>query len=146
MKQSSYYRWSFSSLIDYASSVVTIAIISHYIGVAEMITYSYVWFLLDAAHIISGALGTSLYKHVNNSAATETTAGYFNGGRYIRICIIINAIFSTVISVIMILYMDVFLGMFGYGQQVTGTANSYTALAVIHNFIIISSRYWCIKR
>ena len=57
-------RWTLSSFISYASSIITIGIISHLLGVAEMLCYSYVWFILYAANILSTALYNSVYKHV----------------------------------------------------------------------------------
>jgi len=45
--------WSISSIISYTSSIVALALISRFLSVAEMICYSYVWFITGAAFFTS---------------------------------------------------------------------------------------------
>ena len=136
-------RWTFSSLIEYASSIISISVISYQIGLPAMLAYSYVWFILDAAHIINGALYESIYKHVNNAVAHNTREGNFKAGQYMRFGLILNAVLSIPIGFILILMMETFIGLFGYDEEVTGIARNYTILAVTSNLISYSSSLIC---
>ena len=110
-------------------------------SVAEMIAYSYVWFILGAAHLIPGALYNSLYKHVNNAAALKTDEGYDKAGKYIRICIFINMFFSIPASIGVIVGMDSIMRLYGYGDNMVMLCTDYTAIAAISNFVSYTSSF-----
>ena len=110
-------------------------IISHYIGTAEMIGYSYVWFLIDAAHLISGALHSSLYKHVNNAAALGTEEGYTRAGKYIRISVLFNFYLSIPVSFFLLFSVGPIMKLYGYGDYVAVISTEYAYIAIISNFI-----------
>lgn len=133
--------WTLTSFISYFASIVAIALISNFMSVAEMICYSYVWFILEAAFILSSALYNSLYKHVNNSIATETEEGYFKAGKYIRIGIIVNFVLSVPISIGMVFGMGSVFRLYGFGDQMVRLCHKYTIVAVIHNFTSTTSSF-----
>jgi hypothetical protein len=78
------------SIIGDGSSIVTVMIISHYMGLREMICYSNVWFVIYTAYLINDAWYDTVYKHVNVSAAAGTEEGYRSGGVYLKIGVIGN--------------------------------------------------------
>ena len=123
------------SFVGSVSSIITIALISHYIGTPEMICYSYVWFLLDASHLISDAMYNSLYKHANNCVAAETDEGYEKAGKYIRICMLFNNLISIPICTGMVFAMGPFMRMFGYGPKIVNLSKNYTIIASITKVI-----------
>jgi len=133
--------WTLSSFISYFSSIVVIALISNFMSIAEMICYSYVWFIIDSVYIISTAFYNSLYKHVNNSVASETEEGYFKAGKYIRISIIVNTIISIPISFAMIFGMGAVFRMYGFAEQMVHLSFGYTIVAVLHNFASYTSSF-----
>ena len=93
------------------------------------------------AHILSNSLYGSLYKHVNNAAASGTPEGYHQAGQYIRIGLILNTIMTIPVSIILIFFMHDFIGLFGYGERVTNLAQGYTIIAVFKKFIETSSSF-----
>jgi Na+-driven multidrug efflux pump len=112
-----------------------VGLISHYIGTAEMIGYSYVWFLIDAAHLISGALHSSLYKHVNNAAALGTEEGYTRAGKYMRICALFNFYLSLPVSIFLIFSIGPIMKLYGYGGYVAAISTEYAYVAIFSNFV-----------
>lgn len=124
--------WTISSFISDFASIVTIALISNYMSVAEMICYSYVWFIIGAAFILPSALYSSSYKHVNNAIASETEEGCFKAGKYIRISVIINTILSIPIGIAVIFGMEYILRLYGFADQMVQLSFGYTIIAVIH--------------
>ena len=136
-----FHSWAFSEFIVSTASIITVGIISHYIGTAEMICYSYVWFFIDAANIVSTALYTSLYKHVNNAAAKETDDGYNKAGKFVRIAIYFNFIISIPISFILIFSVGPIMRLYGYGNKIAKLSQKYTVLASVSQFISTSTGY-----
>jgi len=134
-------RWAFGAFVENAADIIKIAVISRNIGTAEMICYSYVWFVIDACHIISKAMYESLYKHANNAAALETEEGYVQAGKYIQICCIINSLLSFLISTCLVFTMGPILRIFGYGNKIVELSDSYIIIAVVTNLITISNSY-----
>ena len=126
------FRWAFTSFVEGISSIIALATISHYIGIPEMICYSYVWFLLDASHIISDAMYNSLYKHANNCVAAETDEGYEKVGKYIRISMFCNNLISIPICIGMVYAIGPFMRMFGYGPKIVNLSMRYTVIAAIN--------------
>lgn len=133
--------WAYGSFVVNAASLITISVISHYMGVAEMICYSYVWFILDASHIISDAMFNSLYKHANNCVAMETDEGNEKAGKYIRVCIFCNAIISIPICIGLVFAMAPIMNLFGYGPKVIALTNQYTIVAAVSKVISSSDMY-----
>ena len=133
--------WAFGSFVLSTASIVTIGIISHYIGTAEMICYSYVWFFMDAAHLVSGALYTSLYKHVNNAAALGTEEGWRKAGKYIRISIVFNFFMSVPIGAALYFSVGPIMKLYGYGAKIANLSTQYTLLAILSNFISTSTGF-----
>lgn len=133
--------WAFSTFVVNAASIINIAVISHYIGTAEMICYSYVWFVLDAGHIISDAMFNSLYKHANNCAALETKEGYLKAGKYIKICCVCNNFISTPICVGLVFAMAPIMAMFGYGPKIMNLTHTYTIIAAVSKVISTANMY-----
>lgn len=133
--------WSFSSSTSYISSIIAIASISHNMGLAEMLCYSYVWLIIDTSHVISTALYGSTYKHVSNAVSLDTSDGYSQAGKYIRIGVFYNVLISVPTSIALVRYMPMLLSMFGYSQYVTALASDYTLVAVVTNFISTSSGF-----
>jgi Na+-driven multidrug efflux pump len=133
--------WSFSEFVTSSASIITIGVISHYIGTAEMLCYSYVWFIMDAAHIVSGALYSSLYKHVNNAAALNTDEGHKKAGKYIRIAILFNFIISIPICIILIFTMGPIMKLYGYGKGIVKLSRKYTYVAAASNFISTTTSF-----
>ncbi len=133
--------WTFSAFVESSASIVTVALISHYMGTAEMISYSYVWFILDAGHIVSNALYSSLYKHTSNCVGLGTEEAYYNAGKYIKICVVINAIFSIPVCVGLYFSMGSILQWFGYGAKIVAISQNYTIIAIVSQIAICSNMY-----
>jgi len=133
--------WTVSSFISDFASIISIALIASYMSIAEMICYSYVWFIIDAAFLFSTALYNSMYKHVSNAIAPDTDEGYFKAGKYIRISIIINLILSIPISVAVIFGMGSIFRMYGFEEQMVQLCSSYTIIAIIHHLTTSISDY-----
>jgi len=133
--------WAFSSFVLSTASIINIGVISHYIGTAEMICYGYVWFFMEATHIVSSALYTSLYKHANNAKALGTQEGYDRAGKYIRISIIFNFIISVPITIILMFTVGPSMRLYGYGNKIAILSQKYTLIACLSNFISSSMGY-----
>lgn len=110
-------------------------------SVAEMICYSYVWFILGAAHIVSSALYNSAYKHVNNASALESDSGYEIGGIYIRMSIAINFLISVPASIAVVVFMGNIMRMYGYGDKMVELCTNYSIIAAISNFASVTSGF-----
>jgi hypothetical protein len=67
--------WMLQSIITDGSSFATVAFISHYLGLREMICYSNVWFIIYTVYLINDVWFETVYKHVNVTAATRTDEG-----------------------------------------------------------------------
>ena len=103
-----------------------------------MIAYSYVWFILEAAHLICSALYNSLYKHVNNAVAMESEEGCDKAGKYIRIGVFINLFLSIPASIGVVFGMGSIMRMYGYEEKMVELCSHYTIVAVIDNFTTTS--------
>ncbi len=60
-------------------------IMSHYLGLGELICYSSVWFVLSSVQFLTHSWHSSVYKHLIAAVAKETDEGYFLAGRYLQI-------------------------------------------------------------
>lgn len=127
--------WSFSSFVETSASLIRIAIISHFMGTGEMICYSYVWFLISLANVISEALYSSLYKHVNNAVALETEEGNINAGKYIRISLYLNVFTSLLVNTALIMTIDPIMRLYGYGEQIALLSQKYMYIAAVNDIM-----------
>lgn len=127
------------SLIADISGIVTLMIISHYMGLRDMLCYSYVWFIIYLAFVVNDAWYGVIYKHVNISAALYTKEGYEAGGRYIQIGVIGNIILSIPLSVLAIIYIPDVCRWIGYDEDVAAISRSYTIVVVASNLLSTTS-------
>ena len=127
------------SLITESSSIITLMIISQYMGLRDMLCYSNVWFIIYLAFVVNDAWYNVIYKHVNVSAALGTKEGYEVGGRYIQIGVIGNILLSIPLSVLAIIYIPDICRWIGYDEEVAEISRAYTIVAVGSNMISTTS-------
>ena len=129
------YRWMFLSLISTGSSIFTVMIISHYMGLRDMLCYSGVWFVIYLAFVVNDAWYNAIYKHVNVSAALETKEGYAVAGKYIQIGVVGNFLISLPLSVLSVIYMPTIIRWLGYDEAVAEISQGYAAITLANNLI-----------
>ena len=134
-----YLRWMIQSLIADVSSIITLMLISQYMGLRDMLCYSNVWFIIYIAFVVNDAWYGVIYKHVNISAALYTIQGYEAGGRYIQIGVIGNILLSIPLSVLAIIYIPDICRWIGYDEEVAGISRAYTIVAVASNMVSTTS-------
>ena len=129
----------FQSLIADGSSIVSIMIVSHYMGLREMICYSNVWFVVYSVFLINDAWYDTVYKHVNVSAAVGTNEAYHTAGKYVKIAVWGNFIIALPLSIASIVYMPAILTWIGYDESIAAISQSYAAIAVVNNLFDTST-------
>ena len=123
----------FMSLISNGSSIVTVMIISHYMGLRDMLVYSGVWFVVYLAFVANDAWYNAIYKHVNISAALDSKEGYAVAGRYIQIGVVGNFLISLPLSILALIYMPSIFRWIGYAEAVAEISQGYAAIAFANN-------------
>ena len=122
------------SIIADGSSIVTVMIISHYMGLRELICYSNVWFVINTVYLINDPWYDTVYKHVNVAAASGTEEGYRSGGLYLKIGVIGNFILALPLSIVSVVYMPTILRWIGYDESIVEISQSYALVAAVNNF------------
>ena len=125
--------WSLSNFSYYLSFLVNIVLLSHYLGVAEMICYTWVWYIIELFHIGSSALFNSIYIHVNNAVALENDEGHFLAGKYLHLAMVGNILISIPASILVVMATSPILVMVGYGPKVIATCRKYAAISCLSN-------------
>lgn len=123
----------FQSVIADGSSIISVMMISHFLGLKDMLVYSNVWFIIYLAFVMNDAWYNALYKHVNISAALETTDGYTAAGRYVKIGVVGNLVSAIPLSILSIIFIPQILTGIGYHESVALAARPYTAVAIANN-------------
>lgn len=127
--------WSFTSFVSSGSSLVIIVMISHTLGVAEMIAYTYVWYIISILFVINRALYSSIFHHVNISVALETEDGDNLTGKYLQMSVLLNVAFATPVSIAAVFLIKPILTKIGYGEGVVNSCQIYAILATISNIL-----------
>ena len=121
------------SIVSDGSSIVTVALISHYMGLRAMICYSNVWMVVYTVFLINDAWYDTVYKHVNVSASTKTKAGYLSAGLYLKVGVIGNFLMAIPFSILAVLFMPYILRWIGYDEIITEMSTGYALVAVLNN-------------
>lgn len=127
--------WSFTSLVSEGSSLMVIIAISHILGVAEMIAYTYVWYIISILFVANRALYNSIFHHINISVALETEDGNMLTGKYIKLSLLLNLILAIPSSVAAVFLVDPILTKIGYGDRIVHSCQVYAALASVSNIL-----------
>lgn len=107
-------------------------------GTVEMICYSYTWFIISISSVVSEALYSSLYKHVNNAVALETEEGNTTAGKYIRIGMCINLFNSLLVNAVLITTIAPIMRLYGYGEQIALLSQNYMYIAAVNDLLTSS--------
>lgn len=121
------------SIIEDCSSIVTIMIISRYMGLREMICYSNVWFVMSTAYIINSPWYDTVYKHVNVSAATCSPEGYRAGALYLKIGVIGDFLIALPLTITAVVYMPDILLWIGYDESIAEISQNFAAIAAFNS-------------
>ncbi len=110
-------------------------------GLAYMICYSNVWFIIGIAHVINDAWYDATYQHVNAAVGLETDEGYKQAGKYVRLGMIGNFLLSVPVSILAVVFMPNIMTFFGYKQLVVDMSQSYAAVSVLNNLLGTTSGF-----
>lgn len=121
------------AIIADGSSIITIMIISHYMGLREMICYSNVWFVMYMVYIVNEPWYDTVYKHVNVASAVGTKDGYRLGGLYIKIGVIGDFLVALPLSVAAVAYMPTIFRWIGYDEATAEMSQSYAAIVALNS-------------
>ena len=128
-------RWTISNLSYYASFVINIMLLSHYLGIAEMICYTWVWYIVQIFHFGSSALFNAIYLHVNNATSLETDEGNFLAGKYLQLAVVGNILISVPASLLVLIGTGPIMAMVGYGPNVIAVCQKYAVIACLSNLL-----------
>jgi hypothetical protein len=100
-----------------------------------MIAYTYVWYIISILFVINRALYSSIFHHVNISAALETDDGDYLTGKYLQMSLLLNVAFATPVSIAAVFLISPILTKIGYGEGVVNSCQIYAILATFSNIL-----------
>lgn len=119
-------------MIADGSSIITVMIISHYMGLREMICYSSVWFVLYTVLLVNDVWYDTVYKHVNVSAASETEEGYRTAAVYLKVGVVGDFVMALPMCAIAVYFMPDILLLIGYDESVAEISLAYGAISAVN--------------
>ena len=123
------------AVVSYGEDIVTIIIISHYMGLRAMICYSNVWFIVNLTHLINSAWYNSIYKHVNIACGIETDEGFVTAGKYINLGMAGNVIISIPTAIITVLCVPRIMDLLGYDESIVDLSQGFSVVVVISHLM-----------
>jgi len=127
------------SVVTYGAGIITLSILSHFMGLGAMICYSNVWFIAGMTHIINDAWYSATYKHINIACGLETEEGYLSAAEYIQTGMIGNFLLSIPCSIITVCFMPNIMQVIGYDESVVAISQGYSILVVLSKLLSSSS-------
>ena len=109
--------------------------ISRFLGIDEMITYTYVWYIISILHFPNRALFSSLYHHMNISIAMNNAEGDHLTGEYVQMAIVLNVVSSIPASIIAVAIVPPIMTWIGYGGKVVSSCYYYSMIACVSNMM-----------
>jgi hypothetical protein len=127
--------WMLQSFVTDVSDIIYMMMISHFLGLGEMICWSSVWFILGMAHFITDSWHSSVYKHLVAAVAQDTNEGYVLAGKYMQIGACGKIVVMVPVSIIITWFMPEIMDWIGYDVAIVDMSRSFAAIASISQIV-----------
>jgi len=127
--------WIMQALAVDTADLLQMMLISHFMGLGDMICYSNVWFLLGTVQMISSAWQGSAYKHFIAAVAQESSDGNRLAGQYLQLATNGTILLMLPVTLIISVWMPTIMDWFGYDDEIVEISRYYVIVAAINQLI-----------
>ena len=128
-------------IFDAAFALLSLSIISNFLGVEEMVAYTMTVFMLELCMLFSNGIMDALYNALTHSVGAQN---YELAGQYLQMAIMYSLSFAAPAFFLLSLFMDRIVSAFGFSDEAAAIAISFVRvqwaaelLDIVHEIFVV---------